>query len=129
MSLEEGSGGPPPGGFGGEEAVEEAAEEATEASEGGLWGLRNTEPAVAPQEVGRQLDLEADWWQHMAAGFIKQSSAEGTEAWMHYAMGGVLLALEALDMDVEQIGSSEETGGQDPPQEGEWSGDWSERGE
>lgn len=69
-------------------------------SEGGeWWGLRNTEPSIPPQEVGQHLDLEAEWWQHLGTGFIKQSGAAGSEAWMHYTMAIVLLLVEIADLD------------------------------
>lgn len=64
---------------------------------GQLWGLRNTEPPVTPGEIGQQLDVHAAWHEHMACGFIKQSSSGGTEAWMHYAMAAMLLVIQLQD--------------------------------
>jgi hypothetical protein len=71
---------------------------------GEWWGLRNSEPPVTPAEVGTQLDIEAEWWQHLGAGFIKQTGAGGTEAWMHYAMALMLLALSMSDADMDSDG-------------------------
>ena len=56
-----------------------------------LWGLRNSSPPVTPSEIGYQLDLSADWWEHMFCGFLKQSNSDAAEAWQHYVIAGVLL--------------------------------------
>jgi len=57
-----------------------------------LWGLRNSEPRVSPADVGRQMDLQADWWEHLFCGFLKQSGSEAAEAWQHYVISMLLLA-------------------------------------
>lgn len=70
------------------------------------WGLRNTEPSdLTPEEVGRQLDLEAEWWQHLGTGFIKQTGGGGAEAWMHYVMALFLLVAHIFDALPEEEGS------------------------
>lgn len=62
------------------------------------WGLRNTEPHLEPRNVGRQLDLAAEWYEHLFCGFMKQSSSGGTEAWMHYVVALLLLADRELGL-------------------------------
>jgi hypothetical protein len=57
-----------------------------------VWGLRNSQPSISPQEVGRELDLDVEWYQHMFVGMLKQSNSDGAEAWMHYVVSMVLLA-------------------------------------
>jgi len=56
------------------------------------WGLRNSSPPVRPADVGRDLDLDADWYEHLFTGFLKQSGAEAAEAWQHYVISMLLLA-------------------------------------
>jgi len=56
-----------------------------------LWGLRSDQPNVSPQNVGHQLDLQADWWEHMFCGFLKQSGSDVAEAWQHHIIALVLL--------------------------------------
>lgn len=63
-----------------------------------LYGLRNSEPAINPRQVGDELALDVEWWQHLFAGFIKQSNSSGTEAWMHYVVAGILLADSELQL-------------------------------
>jgi hypothetical protein len=55
------------------------------------WGLRNSEPPISPREVGRDLDLNVDWWQHLFTGFFKQSGSDSAEAWQHYVISMILL--------------------------------------
>lgn len=92
--------GPPPAAFGSEPAADSDPADAAQDSAGEWWGLRNTEPAVTPSQVGADLDVHADWWQHLGAGFMKQSGSGGAEAWMHYVMGVALLVADGLDVDV-----------------------------
>jgi len=73
--------------------------------------LRSTEPPVTPQEVGRELSLEAEWHEHILCGLVKASGSEGTEAWMNMLMGVVLLTLDYSGAD------SEEEAGEGDPQE------------
>jgi len=77
----------------------EAAEGAEAASEGSplVQMLRSSEPQVSPQEIGRQLDVGAEWWQHYGAGFTKMSGSDGTEAWMNFVVGTALLVLSMTD--------------------------------
>lgn len=56
-----------------------------------LWGLRSDRPDVSPHEVGRQLDLEADWYEHLFCGLLKQSGSGVAEAWQHHLIAVVLL--------------------------------------
>jgi hypothetical protein len=65
-------------------------------------GLRNSDPPISPYDVGHELALDVEWWQHLFAGFIKQSNSSGTEAWMHYVVAAILLADSELNlMDAE----------------------------
>jgi hypothetical protein len=57
-----------------------------------FFGLRNSEPPLQPKNVGQQLDMAAEWYEHLFTGFLKQSESGGTEAWMHYVVAAVLLA-------------------------------------
>jgi len=56
------------------------------------WGLRSSEPPINPREVGRDLDLDVEWYEHLFTGFLKQSGAEAAEAWQHYVISMLLLA-------------------------------------
>lgn len=85
--------GPAPGG----QAPPEAEQKAMN-----YWGLRNSEPAVSPYDVGNELALDVEWWQHLFAGFIKQSNSTGTEAWMHYVVAAILLADSELQLFDEE---------------------------
>lgn len=70
----------------------------------GLYGmLRSSEPPVTPEEIGRELDIGAEWWQHYGAAFVKMTGSSGTEAWMHLVMGTALLLLGTGDDDSEGI--------------------------
>ena len=55
------------------------------------YGLRNSDPPISPSQIGRDLDLGADWWEHLFTGFLKQSGAEAAEAWQHYVISVILL--------------------------------------
>jgi hypothetical protein len=82
--------------------------------------LRSTEPQISPEEVGRQLDIGAEWWQHYGAGFIKSTGSDGTEAWMHFVMGTAVLVLSVTDPDhsaeqqTESDGTAERSPGMEP---------------
>jgi hypothetical protein len=80
--------------FGGAQEPSESPQ--PEAEAGGkafdFWGLRNSQPAVSPSEIGYQMDLQADWWEHLFCGFLKQSGSEAAEAWQHYVISLILLA-------------------------------------
>jgi len=78
------------------ETVEETNHENT------YWGLRNTEPAITPEDVGRELDINAEWWQHLGAGFIKQSSSGGVEAWQHYVVAAIVIILFITDTETNE---------------------------
>lgn len=64
-------------------------------AEGGQHGifemLRSTEPPVNPQEIGQELDIRAEWWEHLGCFFIKASGSRGTEAWMHLPAAAIIL--------------------------------------
>jgi len=68
------------------------------ASSGGAGGwvemLRSTKPPVTPAGAGRDIGVGEPWYNHFAAGFVKMTGSEGTEAWMHLLMGVVVLSLE-----------------------------------
>jgi hypothetical protein len=57
-----------------------------------MFGLRNSQPAISPRDVGRELDLDVEWYQHLFVGFMKQSDSDGAEAWMHHVIAMILLA-------------------------------------
>lgn len=56
-----------------------------------VWGLRNAEPRIDPHDVGRELSLDVEWYQHLFCGFLKQSGSEAAEAWQHYVISLILL--------------------------------------
>jgi hypothetical protein len=70
----------------------EGPQEAEAGKEFNWFGLRNSEPPLHPRNVGDQLDVAAEWYEHLFTGFLKQSESGNTEAWMHYVMAAVLLA-------------------------------------
>ena len=79
-----------------------------------LWGLRNSTPAVTPSEIGYQLDLNAEWYEHLFCGFLKQSNSDAAEAWQHYVIAGILLVDREYgllsDEDREAIEDTEDWG-------------------
>lgn len=85
-------------GFDFSEAAAEAGEEAASDGARGSWGemLRSTHPPVTPEQVGQELDLGAEWWQHFGAGMMKMSGSDGTEAWMHFASGIVVILAQYM---------------------------------
>lgn len=85
-------------------------EEVQQEPEFNPWGLRNTDPPVTPAEVGQEMDVGADWHDHLFCGFIKQSGGSGTEAWMHYVMAVVLLYMSLQEGDEEQAGEGDPGG-------------------
>lgn len=107
--------GPPPEAFdpsGDGDQTESGPTDGTESEPDKWWGLRRSEPPIAPRDVGHQLDVQADWWQHLGCGFIKQSGSGGAEAWMHYLMAAFLLVAEIFDVDVgDDDGDKNESGG------------------
>jgi hypothetical protein len=56
-----------------------------------FWGLRSDSPDVSPSDVGDQLDLTADWWEHLFCGLLKQSGSDVAEAWQHHLIASILL--------------------------------------
>lgn len=71
-----------------------------------FFGLRNTTPEVGPGEIQGQLEWEAEWYVDMMAGFIKQSSGEGLEAWHHYVIAFLKLYLQTREpVDAEERSS------------------------
>lgn len=70
-----------------------------------IWGLRNSEPQIEPSQIGRQLDMAAEWYEHLFTMFLKASESGAPEAWMHGVVAVVLLADEEFgifDEDVDQ---------------------------
>lgn len=57
-----------------------------------IWGLRNSEPQIEPSQIGRQLDMAAEWYEHLFTMFLKASESGAPEAWMHGVVAIVLLA-------------------------------------
>lgn len=82
---------------------------------------RSTTPAVTPAEVGQELDIGAEWWEHLLCMGHKASGTEGTEAWMHGVMALILLSMEFIEEpDGESdgfFGDDNEAGGGDPASE------------
>jgi len=74
-----------------------------------IWGLRNSTPGVTPETVGRELDMAADWYEHLFCGFMKQSSSDGAEAWMHYVMAMILLADNELELALFEEAPSDDS--------------------
>lgn len=81
------TGDPMGSGVPGDEPIEPSSSKAYD-----LWGLRSDTPNISPQNVGEQLDLGADWWEHMMCGLLKQSGSDVAEAWQHHIIAMVLLA-------------------------------------
>lgn len=83
-----------------------------------VFGLRNDTPPVTPSSIGEQLDLAAEWWEHLACGFAKQRNSENPEAWEHYVLAAILFGREAglLPENVdwsEAVGDNDESGNDD----------------
>lgn len=73
--------------------------------------LRSSKPAVDPSSVSHELDLQAGPWAHVVCGLMKQTGADGPEAWTHYLLAFLLL----LDDDLGLIPA--EAKGQEPEPE------------
>lgn len=84
-----------------------------------VLGLRNDTPAVTPSLIGEQLDLAAEWWEHLACGFSKQRSSENPEAWEHYVLAAILFGREAgmipEEVDWDDVGDADDSSDDDTP--------------
>ena len=102
-----------------EKGAGDAAEGAAEGTNSAEWfGLRNTQPPVGPGEIGKQLDWGAEWWQHLAAGMVKQApGSDGIEAWQHYVIALMIFWYEAKEGEVEFPGRDRDQESEDEPED------------